>query len=231
VRGVLTGRHPTVVLGAGEAALFTEVAKHAHVTTLANCVDLEHARKVDRDFASTDMVALLFMGRIAPGKGLDIVCEAVRILCERGCRIKFVLAGAGPDEARYVARLHELLGPDFMFAGVVSGYEKSLLLSKCDVFVLPSLFEGLPMALLESMAFGLVPITTNVGSMGEVVTSGENGVLLRNHSPGELADAVEMIASDPSMRERLSRNATAFVFEHHDPVRYVTRLNEIYQYE
>lgn len=231
VRGVLTGRHPTIVLGACEAALFQQVASKANITVLPNCVDLEHARQFSRDYASSGALTLLFMGRIAPGKGLDILCEAIRILRERGYPVKCVLAGTGPDEMRYVAQLQGLLGRDFAFAGVVSGHDKATLLRKCDVFVLPSLFEGLPMALLESMAFGLVPITTNVGSIGEVVTSGENGILLRGPSADELAGAVEMVASNPSMRERLSKNAQRYVREHHEPSRYVARLNEIYRYE
>lgn len=231
VRGVLTGRHPTIVLGAREAALFKEVSGSANITVLPNCVDLGDTRQLRRDYASSAALTLLFMGRIAPGKGLDILCEAIRMLRERGYPVKCVLAGTGPDEARYVADLQGLLGSDFAFAGVVSGHDKVTLLQKCDVFVLPSLFEGLPMALLESMAFGLVPITTNVGSIGEVVTSGENGILLREPSAEELAGAVEMLASDPSMRERLSRNAQRYVREHHEPSRYVARLNEIYRYE
>lgn len=231
VRGVLTGRHPTIVLGAREAGVFQQAASKANITVLPNCVDLEPARMFSRDYASTGALTLLFMGRIAPGKGLDVICEALRILQARGYFVKFVLAGAGPDEARYVARLREILGTDFEFAGVVSGHEKATLLERCDIFVLPSLFEGLPMALLESMAFGLVPITTNVGSIGEVVTSGENGILLHNHSADELAGAVELVASNPSMRQRLSKNAVRYVREHHEPSRYVARLNEIYRYE
>lgn len=231
VRGVLTGRHPTIVLGAREAALFQQVSRRAKINVLPNCVDLEQALPSSRGYDATGALTLLFMGRIAPGKGLDVICEALGILRGRGCPVKFVLAGAGPDETRYVARLQDILGPDFAFAGVVSGREKTTLLRKCDIFVLPSLFEGLPMALLESMAFGLVPITTNVGSMGEVVTNGENGILLYNHSADELAGAVEMVASNPSMRERLSKNAIRYVHEHHEPSRYVARLNEIYRYE
>ena len=87
------------------------------------------------------------------------------------------------------------------------------------------------MALLESMAFGLVPITTDVGAIGEVVTNGATGILLGSRSPEELAHAVEMVVSDPAMRSRLSVNARRFVFEHHDPASYVARLNEIYRDE
>lgn len=231
VRGVLTGRHPTIVLGGCEAALIRKAASKANVTVLPNCVDVEQARHVSRDDASSSTLTLLFLGRIAPGKGLDILAEAIRILRERGYPVKCVLAGAGPDEARYVAQFEALLGSDFAFAGAVAGHDKETLLRKCDVFVLPSLSEGLPMALLESMAFGLVPITTRVGSIGEVVTSGENGILLRGPSAAELADALEMVASDPSMRERLGQNARRYVRQHHGPSRYVARLNEIYRYE
>ena len=231
VRKVLVGRHRMIVLGRREAELFLTASHRARVEIMPNCVDLRDARGFTRSFEPSAPVTLLFMGRIEPRKGLDIICEAVEILRSRDCPIRFVLAGAGPDAERYAARLRDVLGTDFTFAGVVSEGRKAALLRESDVFVLPSFFEGLPMALLESMAFGLVPITTDVGAIGDVVTNGANGILLGTRSPEELAHAVELVVSDPAVRRRLSMNARRFVFEHHDPASYVTRLNEIYRDE
>ena len=63
------------------------------------------------------------------------------------------------------------------------------------------------------------------------MTNGANGILLGSRSPEELAHAVELVVSDPAVRRRLNMNARRFVFEHHDPASYVTRLNEIYRDE
>lgn len=231
VQRVLTSTRPTIVLSAREAALFQKVSPRAAIMVLPNCVDLDDAQEFTREWAIPGPLTILFMGRIEPAKGLDVICGALEILRERSCRVRFVLAGTGPDEERYKSWCRDLLGPDFTFAGVVSGGAKVALLRSSDVFLLPSLFEGLPMALLESMAYGLVPITTDVGSMGDVIADGQNGILLGERPAEEIATAIQRLSSEPALRERLGVNARRFVFEHHDPVSYVARLNEIYVYE
>lgn len=231
VRGVIGGRHPTIVLGAREAGVLKQACRRANIAVLPNCIDLDDARRFAREYRTTEPVTFLYIGRIAPGKGLDLIGDALEILRRRRREVKFVLAGAGPDERHHVARFRDILGSAFEFTGVVSGGSKTALLRRCDAFVLPSLFEGLPVALLECMAFGLVPITTDVGSIGDVVANGDNGILLGERSGTALADAMESLMTDPTARERLGGNAKQFVLTHHDPAGYVARLNEIYQYE
>ena len=162
VRKVLVGPHRMIVIGRREAELFLTASHRARVEIMPNCVDLRDAREFTRSFETSAPVTLLFMGRIEPRKGLDIICEAVEILRRRGCQIRFVLAGAGPDAERYAARLRDVLGTDLpspaWFRGV--GRRPCCANPMCSCF--PSFFEGLPMALLESMAFGLVPITTTL---------------------------------------------------------------------
>jgi glycosyltransferase involved in cell wall biosynthesis len=104
-------------------------------------------------------------------------------------------------------------------------------LKSCNVFLLPSFFEGMPMSLLESMAFGLVPITTAVGSIPAVVSDGTTGILLNEPDPSEVVAAIRSLAADRERMERLSRDARSHICQHFQASVYCARLNEIYQYE
>jgi glycosyltransferase involved in cell wall biosynthesis len=104
-------------------------------------------------------------------------------------------------------------------------------LKKCNVFLLPSFFEGLPIALLESMSFGLVPIVTNVGSIINVVNDGINGMIVNSHSSEDIAFAVEKLSKEKEYLKELSINARQYIFSNFKPEAYISRLNEIYNYE
>jgi glycosyltransferase involved in cell wall biosynthesis len=227
----IAGGHPTIVLGDREAKEVAACLDASNIVVLPNCVDLTDAASFERGYAAGDPIVVLFLGRIAEGKGLDRIRDAMKILTGRGVSLKFIMAGAGPEEARFVREFRDILGDAFEFKGVVSGSDKAALLKQCHVFLLPSLFEGLPMALLESMAFGLVPITTDVGSMGDVVRRGQAGIVLDSASPDAIAAALCSLMSNSLLAETMSRNARRFVFEHHGPDAYVERLNEVYQSE
>ena len=141
------------------------------------------------------------------------------------------MAGKGPEENLFIQKFNDLLGTDFEFKGVVSGDQKTELLKKCNVFLLPSFYEGLPMALIESMSFGLVPVTTNVGSIKSVIENGKNGIFVSTHSSEEIAAAIEKLLKDKECLELLSKNARQFIFSNFNPEMYIARLNEIYNYE
>ena len=72
------------------------------------------------------------------------------------------------------------------------------------IFVMPSRSEGLPMALLEAMAYGMAVVATRVGGIPEVVDDGVDGLLVPTEDPAAIATALRGLAADPSLRERLA---------------------------
>ena len=82
-----------------------------------------------------------------------------------------------------------------------------------DIFVLPSLVEGLPGALLEAMAMGLPVVSTNVNAIPEALKNGETGILIEPSDPHALAEAIKNLASDADLRRSLGSSAEAFVLE------------------
>jgi glycosyltransferase involved in cell wall biosynthesis len=220
-----------VVLSTLEAEALRSRLKTRNIFVLPNCVDLEDASNYKRELSTISELRLLFLGRISEKKGIEYIFQALQSLKEKGIKFRFVMAGKGEEESIYVPRFKDLLGNDFHFPGVVFGQAKIKLLEESNVFLLPSFFEGLPMSLLESMSFGMVPIVTEVGSIKQVITDGVNGIFVNKYSSDDIAAAIERLYSDPIYMNSLSQNARQYIFANYNPKEYIYRLNQIYNYK
>jgi len=230
LKKVFSGNIPVLVLSPIEQQAAIDNYKVKNVQVLPNCVDLQIAKTLQRNYDPQATLNLLFIGRIRINKGVEHIYQALTLLKSRQVPFKFYMAGAGPDEKEYVEKFTQLLGNSFEFKGVVSGTVKADLLKACDIFLLPSFFpEGLPMALLETMSFGLVPVVTDIGSIKYVVKNGENGIMLGANPPAEIAEALENLVNNRAMVKQLSANASNYIFKNYDPDNYINRLNKIYE--
>jgi glycosyltransferase involved in cell wall biosynthesis len=219
------------VLSPLEKAWLAAKIPEARVSVLPNCVAVDDAKTFERAYPAGEPLTILYLGRISLNKGIDVIYDALKTLKERGSQVRFVLAGTGPDEALYVPQFRDLLGDAFSFRGVVTGRRKTQLLKECNVFLLPSRFEGLPMALLECMAFGLVPVTTGVGSIPTVVAHGVNGLLIQEPDAAQIVDAVGALSADKENMRRLSTNARERILNAATADSYVSALNRIYRHD
>ena len=231
LKKVFSGKNPIIVLSPLEKKVLQQKGNNKEIFILPNCIGLKEAREFDRFHNNNEILMLLFLGRISIDKGIEFFLQAMESLKKKGIKFKFIMAGKGPEEKVFIQKFNDLLGIDFEFKGVVSGDQKTELLKKCNVFLLPSFYEGLPMALIESMSFGLVPITTNVGSIRYVIRDGINGIFVNTHSSEEIAYAIEKLSKDKEYMHELSKNARQYIFNNFNPEEYISRLNEIYSYE
>ncbi len=153
-------------------------------------------------------VRLVYLGLFARPKGVfDLIDALTRLKPDCLGRTRLVLAGNG--DAAQVRDLVERRGLT-RFVEVrdwLSPSERDRLLASADAFVLPSYAEGLPMSLLESMAWGLPVISTAVGSIPEHVHDGMQGLLVQPGDVSELAGAIERIVMDDALRRRMGEMA------------------------
>ena len=194
--------------------------------TLVNSIDtsLYSQECLAQNFAKP---TLLFMGRITENKGVNEIVEAFSLL-KKEIDFKFILCGTGSLTNYFRMRCAELLGDDFEFKGVVSGSTKIRIIQNSHLLILPSYFEGLPMVLLESMAAGVVPIVTNVGSISRVVKHNFNGLFVEKKNPESIYRQVKSIVSDYCRFKMLSDSAVGTVASEYDIKRYIEHLNHIY---
>ena len=142
----------------------------------------------------------------------------------------FLLKIAGKEEVQgqYLPLFAEKLEEQFEYAGVVSGESKTEFLKSLDVFVLPSFFEGLPMSLIECMSFGVVPVTTPVGSIGEIIREEENGLFIKVKDYDSIFHQIDRLSNDRDLLEQLSIKARKYIFSHFSTDMYINRLNKTY---
>lgn len=174
-------------------------------------------------------INLLYLGMLSEPKGaFDLIDAMVSLDGDIRARLHLTMAGHGEiDKARAGVTASGLDGT-ITLHGWVNADERDALLEKTHIFILPSHFEGLPMALLEAMSFGIAPIATPVGGIPDVLQDGENGLLVAPGDITALASAIERLAADDAERRRLGKYARISV-EPYSADGYAEALVDIYR--
>lgn len=197
-----------VALSSGWKEKLRRMAPHAPVTVIENAVDIPRANTVldaNRD------CRFLLLARMDEWKGIDDLLVACTLLRGRNSHFKLTLAGP-PGTAGDMASLNRRIRNHGLesvvrYVGSVEGTQKSELLESSDVYVQPSHHEGMPIAVLEALAYGLPVIATNVGGLPEMLSGSAAGVLTPPRNPRQLAGVMFDIATDPVRRARMAEAA------------------------
>jgi len=157
---------------------------------------------------ATDDPMLLYIGGFHdPAKGGDVMLEALPRILSRHPGARIELAGPGdlPEEGRRVVDQH----PGVTWLGWLDASAKDDAFTRADVFVLSSRSEGMPNAMLEAMANGRAVVASEVGGVPDIVTDGEDGLLVAPGAPEPLADAACRLLEDRALRARMGAAARA----------------------
>jgi len=159
----------------------------------------------ERDYSLAQ--SLLFAGTWRKNKGIEDLVPAVERLLARHGDLTFTVLGAGVAPAAVLDRFSPAIRARVRCVQARNDAETARAFRDHDLFVLPSLFEGTPLTLIEAMASGLPVVTTATCGMKDVIHDRENGLLVPIRSPEAVADAVETLLADPGLRARLGRRA------------------------
>jgi glycosyltransferase involved in cell wall biosynthesis len=160
-------------------------------------------------------ILLLFVGRLDPVKSLSTILDALAISLDLIPALHLIIVGDGPERIRLETQAKTLgIGNAVEFAGNQKDVRRYL--QAADIFVLPSITEGISNALLEAMAAGVACLATPVGGNLEVLAQGKYGVLIPVGDINAWAKAFTEIGNDSTLRAKLGQLARERIFDYYD---------------
>jgi glycosyltransferase involved in cell wall biosynthesis len=187
--------------------LFCEKFKNAHVILTGFPVDKFAKGKpgaLKKEFGLRDETVITSVSRFVPVKGLEYLIKSLPGISGK---VKLLLVGSGPEE-KWLKEQSKRMGVEdrIMFAG----FRRDIpdILAATDIFVVSSLYEGLPTSLLEAMAAGKACVVTDIGLPVEHM---KTGLVVQSKNAEALSEAINILIRDESLRKRLGGNARKFV--------------------
>lgn len=161
----------------------------------------------ERSYAAA--TRLVFAGTWRKNKGIEDLVPAFGELARARRDLQLTVLGAGVADTVVKGAFPPELRARVTSVATETDEETARVLAGCDVFLLPSLFEGTPLTLMEAMASGLPIVTTETCGMRDVIKDDENGLLVPIRSPAAIVAAVTRLLGDAGMRQRLGSAAQA----------------------
>lgn len=206
----------------------------AKVVMIPCGVDTEHFFPQDSRAArellglGADRLVVGSVGRMIARKGHRYLLEAAARLIKESLDFDVVLVGDGP-ERKALVRMARHLGLEQRVRFLGDRPDVRACLAAMDVFVLPSLHEGMSNALLEAMAMGKAVVASDGAGNEEVVTDGVSGLVVKAADADVLAAGLKLLIHDSSLRERLGRGAREHVEARFSRAAMVERFGELYE--
>lgn len=199
----LYGNANLILLSEEEAKRFKDVFGITKMNVIPTPVNLNKFKPKAKT-KNKGKLKIVFSGRLTEVKGTDYLLKAVPLLKDN---FELLILGSGSEEEKYKQLAKELkIENKAKFLGFITKVNE--ILSTADIFVLPSLSEGLPISLLEAMASGCACVVTDIGLP---VKSDENALVVPAKNSEKLANAINELIHDKGLRNKLGKNAISYV--------------------
>lgn len=214
-----------LVLGERWRQYIISIAPATHIQVLPNSVRMPEA---EANHLDRPTIEFLFLGIVGRRKGVFELIEALSIAAVRNPSIRLTIAGNG--DVAGAQKMALKLGANHLitFAGWVDGVAKRRLLQESDVYVLPSHNEGLPVSILEAMSWKLPVVSTDVGSIAELVRDNIDGLIVRPGDVTALAAAMIKLADSSRMRKSMGASGKSRVASSYSEDTVMPKLEAIY---
>jgi glycosyltransferase involved in cell wall biosynthesis len=160
---------------------------------------------VKTDYSFHGTIKILHVGRLTSVKNQDLLIDVIKRLCDNGFNVSLDLYGEGGKKNEYQEKILTLnLQGKVNLKGLTDDVYP--VMHRADIFVLPSIYEGMPMTLIEAMGTGLPIIASKVGGIPDMIENGKEGLLI-NPSFDELYKCIEKLIRDEGLRRHLGVNA------------------------
>jgi colanic acid/amylovoran biosynthesis glycosyltransferase len=194
-------------------------------------VDVEYfKREKPYVIKQNQKIKIVTTGRLHFQKGYVYSLQAMKMLKDAGYDYEYKIIGDGPDKHMIQYLISELqLEEHVLLTGKISLTEVKQILLDSDIFVLPSLYEGIANAALEAMALQLPLVTTRSGGMAEVITHRENGMLVERFDGRLIFEAVKELIDHPDVRKKISDNSNIVIKKIFNTKNQIDKYHTFYQ--
>lgn len=177
---------------------------------------------------NADQKVIINVASLKPVKGQTYLLQALQIVKVRHPNIRLLLVGDGDDKDTLM-RVADTLGimDNVIFLG--NRLDVPALLAATDLFVMPSLSEGISIAILEAMASELPIVATSVGGNPDIIKDGVTGILVEPADAAALATAIERLLNEGDYARTLAKSAKQYVKDHHDAEMIAGQLEASYR--
>lgn len=211
-----------VVLAPTWKTFFGKMIGEEKITVLPNSISVP--AKAQKRYGQHKM---LFLGRLCREKGIRELFACIPALLEKYPDLKLYLGGIWEDAA--LEKEAERYPEKIEWLGWITGENKQKYLKECDIFVLPTYFEGQPVSVLEAMAASCAVVASEVGGIPMMITGEENGIFVKPRNTESLLAALDRVLSDAALCERLGRAAYEKVKQEFSLEENMKRLLQIYE--
>ena len=219
----------------GDAFLQIKKKIRGDVYDIPPGIDAEKFKLINNNIRSeysieNDDKILLFVGRFAPLKNLPFLIEGFKEVLKQRDNIKLMLVGEGPLENRIKKLVKNYkLQKSVIFTGRIDNKELAKHYSAADIFVMPSVYDNFPNAVLEAMACELPVVATNVGGIPMQVEHGENGFLIESSNVQQFKDAIITLLDDESLAKEMGKRNRKEVKEKYNWMKSAKKLKGVYE--
>ena len=226
VKGALAKVHGVIILGENLRYLFDGLVPAEKIFVVSNGADYQFPE------SRTKSLRILYLANYLPGKGVKELLEALIVVHEK-LKLRFEFHGYGSwDNESYKRDCIKMVErfPNFFLNGSISGDAKWQAFADADIFVFaPKAPEGHPWSLVEASAAGLPIISTDRGAIRQNVIDGENGFLLENPEPKELAEKIANLIKDSDLREKMGAASRKIYESKFTAVAMSGQMREVFQ--
>jgi len=175
-------------------------------------------------------IKILFMARIIKEKGIYIALETYKIIKDLKKEVELIIAGDGPELANVKRITFEQAIPGVKFTGYVTGERKVQILKESSLYLLPTFHgEGIPVSMIEAMAFGLPIITRPVGGIPDIIKNGINGYLVNELDPAVFSECILSLIENPQLRVAMAMENYRSAINKYSNVVVRERLLKVYK--
>lgn len=191
-------------------------------------VDIKNDKEVKKNLSiSEEKFIFGFLGRLLEIKGVDLLLDSFYEVSRENDNVMLLVVGDGPERSNLEKRVKDYNLEDKV---IFTGYKANVYdyMNIFDCFILPSVTEGLPIAVLEAMALKKAVISTPVAGLKDLIKEGYNGILLKERNAKNLYKAMEHVYNNSEFRISIGMNAFDYLHENYNISNYIGKLEDIY---